>query len=217
MVERSGVSPDEFLRIAARVRDRKGEVAGSVARIAAAAAAHGVPMLSHDDAGPEQRRHYRALGCRVAEFPTTLETAQEAAAGGDAIVFGAPNVVRGGSHTGWTRASDMIAQGLCSVLASDYYYPAQLLAAFRLAADETLPLAQAWALVSSAPAGAAGLFDRGRIAPGLRSDLLLVDATAQRPRLVATIAAGRIVHLVEADRLVRAHARRPVRLQGALS
>lgn len=216
MVERSGVTRDEFLRIAAHVRDRKDEVAGSVARIAATAEAHRVPMLSHDDASPEQRQHYRALGCRVAEFPTTLETAQEAAAGGDAIVFGAPNVVRGGSHTGWTRASDMIAQGLCSVLASDYYYPAQLLAVFRLTADETLPLAQAWALVSSAPAAAAGLFDRGRIAPGLRADLLLVDATAQRPRLVATIAAGRIVHLVEADRLMRAHTRQPVRRQGAL-
>ncbi|NVO16232.1 MAG: alpha-D-ribose 1-methylphosphonate 5-triphosphate diphosphatase [Rhodoplanes sp.] len=216
MVERSGVSREEFLRIAARVRERRSEVPGSVARIAAAAEACGVPMLSHDDASPEQRLHYRALGCRVAEFPTTLETAQEAAAGGDAIVLGAPNVVRGGSHTGWTRASDMIAQGLCSVLASDYYYPAQLLAAFRLAADGTLPLARAWALVSAAPAAAAGLLDRGRIAPGLRADLLLVDATAQRPRLVATIAAGRIVHLVEADRLMRAPARHPARLQGAL-
>ena len=78
----------------------------------------------------------------IAEFPVNEETARAAAEAGDAIVFGAPNVVRGGSHTGWTRASDMIAKGLCSVLASDYYYPAQLLAAFRLAADGVLPLAR---------------------------------------------------------------------------
>ena len=82
------------------------------------------------------------MGVNIAEFPVNEETARAAADAGDAIVFGAPNVVRGGSHTGWTRASDMIAKGLCSMLASDYYYPAQLLAAFRLAADGVLPLAQ---------------------------------------------------------------------------
>ena len=82
-------------------------------------------------------------------------------AAGDNIVFGAPNVVRGGSHTGWTKAADMIAKGLCSVLASDYYYPAQLLAAFRLASDGVVPLAQAWHLISAAPARAVGLPDRG--------------------------------------------------------
>ena len=88
------------------------------------------------------RQAFRAQGVGIAEFPVNEETAREAAAAGDFIVFGAPNVVRGGSHTGWTKASDMIAKGLCSVLASDYYYPAPLLAAFRLAADGVLPLAQ---------------------------------------------------------------------------
>ena len=65
----------------------------------------------------------------------TIETARDAAAAGDQIVLGAPNVMRGKSHLGWINASDMIAQGLCSVLASEYYYPAPLLAAFRLAED----------------------------------------------------------------------------------
>ena len=114
---------------------RGNEVPGSVARLAEAARANGVPLLSHDDSSPEQRRWFRSLGCRVAEFPMNLETAREAAAEGDQIVLGAPNVVRGGSHTGWTNAAEMVAQELCSVLASDYYYPAQLLAAFRLAND----------------------------------------------------------------------------------
>ena len=130
-----------------------------------------------------------------------VETAQEAAHGKDAIVFGAPNVVRGGSHTGWTKAADMIAHGLCSVLASDYYYPAPLIAAFRLAVDRIVPLEQAWSLVSEAPAAAAGLPDRGRIAPGVRADLILVDSEDPlRPRVVLVIAAGRLVYLTDAGR-----------------
>jgi alpha-D-ribose 1-methylphosphonate 5-triphosphate diphosphatase len=113
-------------------------------------------------------------------------------------------VVRGGSHTGWTKASDMIAKGLCSVLASDYYYPAQLLAAFRLAADDVLPLARGWDLISAAPAKAAGLSDRGVLAQGHRADIILVDDELPlRPRIVAVIAAGRLVHLTEANRLIR--------------
>ena len=98
----------------------------------------------------------------------------------------------------------MIAKGLCSVLASDYYYPAQLLAAFRLGADGVLPLAEAWRLISAAPAQAAGLSDRGVLAEGRRADIILVDDTMPlRPRVVAVIAAGRLVHLTEADRIVR--------------
>jgi alpha-D-ribose 1-methylphosphonate 5-triphosphate diphosphatase len=109
----------------------------------------------------------------------------------------------GGSHTGWTRAADMIAKGLCSILASDYYYPAQLLAAFRLDADGVLPLAQAWDLISAAPARAAGLTDRGVLAEGRRADIILVDDDVPlRPRIVAIIAAGRLVHLTDANRLV---------------
>src|SRR5499427_9090571 len=138
----------------------------------------GVQMLSHDDKTPAEREAFRAQGVTIAEFPVNEETAREAAAGGDAIVYGAPNVVRGGSHTGWTKASDMIAKGLCSVLASDYYYPAPLLSAFRLADDKVLPLSKAWDLISAAPARATGLSDRGVLAAGHRADLLLVDDAA---------------------------------------
>jgi alpha-D-ribose 1-methylphosphonate 5-triphosphate diphosphatase len=162
-------------------------------------------MLSHDDTTPAMRKAYRNQGVTIAEFPITEETAREAARAGDAVVYGAPNVVRGGSHTGWTRASDMIAKGLCSVLASDYYYPAQLLAAFRLAADGILALPEAWKLVSTGPAEAVGLADRGVLAEGRRADILLVDDTVPlRPRLVAVIVAGRLVHLTDATRLIGA-------------
>jgi alpha-D-ribose 1-methylphosphonate 5-triphosphate diphosphatase len=103
----------------------------------------------------------------------------------------------------------MIAEGLCSVLASDYYYPAQLIAAFRLAADDVLPLADAWDLISAAPARAAGLADRGVIAEGRRADIIIVDDKEPlRPRIVAVIAAGRLVHLTDASRLLHSIAPR---------
>ncbi len=202
MVERTGLSDEAFDTLLQHVLSRADAVPGSIARLAKIAREADVRMLSHDDASPAMRQAFRAQGVTIAEFPVNEETAREAAAGGDAIVFGAPNVVRGGSHTGWTKASDMIGKGLCSVLASDYYYPAPLLAAFRLAADGVLPLAKAWDLISGAPAKAAGLSDRGTLAEGRRADILLIDdELPMRPRIVAVIAAGRLVHLTDADRI----------------
>jgi alpha-D-ribose 1-methylphosphonate 5-triphosphate diphosphatase len=204
MVERCGISSEEFDRLVSRVGSRSHEVPASIARLAEAARAAAVRMLSHDDESPAMRKAFRAQGIAIAEFPINEETAREAAKGGDFIVFGAPNVVRGGSHTGWTKAADMIAKGLCSILASDYYYPAQILAAFRLAADGILSLPKAWDLISAAPAKAAGLTDRGVLAQGRRADIILVDDDVPlRPRIVAVIAAGRLVHLTNATRLAR--------------
>jgi alpha-D-ribose 1-methylphosphonate 5-triphosphate diphosphatase len=199
MAERAGLSHEDFLALVARLRARANEVPGSIARLAAAA---NVATLSHDDMSPEQRRWFRDLDCRLAEFPTTLETAADATAAGDDVVMGAPNVVRGGSHIGWIGAADMIARGFCTILASDYYYPALLLAAFRLAADEVVPLPAAWAYVAENPARAAGLRDRGVIAAGRRADVVMIDASdALRPKTVATISNGRIVHLTDPGRL----------------
>jgi alpha-D-ribose 1-methylphosphonate 5-triphosphate diphosphatase len=203
MVERSGIPREDFLALVQRLHARRDEVPVSISRIAAEAGTNRVPLLSHDDASPEQRRWFRDLGCRVSEFPVNIETATDAADAGDAIVLGAPNVMRGKSHMGWVNAAEMVGRGLCSILASDYYYPAPLIAAFRLAEQGTVPLEAAWRLVSETPAKAMGLDDRGSIAVGRRADLILVDAAADsHPRVVAVIVAGRIVHLTEPDRIV---------------
>ncbi|WP_315704619.1 MULTISPECIES: alpha-D-ribose 1-methylphosphonate 5-triphosphate diphosphatase [unclassified Bradyrhizobium] len=208
MVDRTGLSGEAFDRLVADVVSRADEVPASIARLASIARDAGVRMLSHDDDTPAMRKAFRAQGVTIAEFPINEETAREAAEGGDAIVYGAPNVVRGGSHTGWTKASDMIANGLCSVLASDYYYPAPLLAPFRLAADGVLSLARAWDLVSGGPARAAGLTDRGSIAPGQRADIIMVDdQVPMRPRVVAVIANGQLFYLTEPGRLTAPLAR----------
>jgi alpha-D-ribose 1-methylphosphonate 5-triphosphate diphosphatase len=100
--------------------------------------------------------------------------------------------MRGGSHLGSPGAADMIARGLCDILASDYYYPAMLGAMVRLVADRVAPLPALWKLVAANPARAMGLTDRGRIAPGLRADLLLLDwPDSHAPAPLRTWVAGR--------------------------
>ena len=154
-----------------------------------------MPLLSHDDADLATRARYRALGARIAEFPLARDVAADARACGEHVVMGGPNVLRGGSHKkGNPSAAEVAGAGICSVLTSDYYYPAPLHAAFRLAHDGVLPLEQAWDLVAANPAAALGLADRGRIQAGRRADLLLVDpgpGEAPQPSVVATLVAGR--------------------------
>jgi len=190
--QRTGLSVDEVTALGERVLSREDEVAGAIDHLAAQARHRGVAMLSHDDPDVATRQGFRAMGCAIAEFPKTRETAADARSNGEAVVFGAPNVVRGGSHTKAVGAADMIADGLCDVLASDYYYPAQLVAAFRLAQDGLLPLHEGWKLISGNAARAARLDDRGHIAEGLRADLVLVDASEAVPRPVVTVTAGHL-------------------------
>jgi len=203
MVTRSGLSEQEFQAVVERTYARRDEVPGSIVRLAAAARSAGVPVLSHDDLSVDHRRRFRELGVRIAEFPVTAEVAEAAAGAGDSTVFGAPNVLRGGSHTGCPPAAEMVRSGLCTILASDYYYPALLLAPFRLAELGIVPLEQAWRLVSGNPAGAMGLTDRGTIEVGKRADVILVDAAGgPHARVVATIAGGLTRYLADGARQV---------------
>jgi alpha-D-ribose 1-methylphosphonate 5-triphosphate diphosphatase len=88
----------------------------------------------------------------------------------------------------------MAEAGLCRVLTSDYFYPAMLQAPFILAARGILPFTAAWPLVSSNPAAAGGLTDRGTLTQGARADLILVEPSPY-PRVLATIANGQIAAL----------------------
>lgn len=202
MIERSGLGEVDFHALVDRVHARKDEVAGSIERLAAAGREAGLPMLSHDDMSPAARAEMRALGIAIAEFPVNEATAEAAAEAGDPIVFGAPNVVRGGSHTGCPSAAEMAERGLCTALASDYVWPALAYAPFILEARGELDLARAWRLVSRGPAEALGLPDRGEIAEGSRADVILVEASPRRPpRIAATVAGGRLVYLADGERL----------------
>jgi len=190
--ERSGLSATDFAALAARVYARKDEVPGTIGRLAAAALSANVPMASHDDESPEDRNRYARMGCRISEFPKTEETAQTARDAGHDIVMGAPNVVRGGSHLSAASAAHLVSKDLCTVLTSDYYYPALHQAAFRLVRDGICDLTAAWKLISQNPAHAALLDDRGTLAPGKRADIVLIDDSDMKlPRIVATICAGK--------------------------
>ncbi len=195
--ERAGVSPAAFRETAARVSGRGAEVAPAQARLAAAARAAGIPIASHDDASLADRDRFRALGARICEFPMAEAVGLAARAAGDAVVMGSPNVVRGRSHLGWASAAAMAEAGVCSVLTSDYFYPAMARAALILAGRGVLGIEAAWDLVSAAPAAAAGLADRGRIAPGLRGDLVVLTPPGPDggTRVVASIVSGRIAYL----------------------
>jgi alpha-D-ribose 1-methylphosphonate 5-triphosphate diphosphatase len=190
---RAGMHIDEFRDMAHTVAARSDDVPAALDRIGATARVAGLPMASHDDDTIATRDSFRARGARICEFPMAEEVAIAAAAARDFVAMGCPNVVRGRSHLGWASAARMAEAGLCTVLTSDYFYPAMLQAAFTLAGRGVLDLPRAWALIAGNPARAAGLTDRGEIAPGKRADLVVVDPAI--PRVVATIVGGRIAHL----------------------
>jgi alpha-D-ribose 1-methylphosphonate 5-triphosphate diphosphatase len=190
---RTRLDEPAFRALVADVCARGAEVPAAVERLATVAVKAGIPIASHDDTSPEERAHFRALGCRISEFPIDRATATEAIAAGDATVLGAPNVMLGGSHVKRLGAAEAAAAGLCSVLTSDYYYPALLHAPFLLERLGALPFTKAWDLVSSNAARAVGLTDRGAIAPGLRADLVLIDdRDSSLPVVRASIVAGEL-------------------------
>ena len=190
---RAGMKADAFMALAQKVYTRRDEIPAARTRLAEAAAHADIPMLSHDDDSIERRALFRAHGARICEFPITEEVAADARAANEAVVMGAPNVVRGGSHLGWASAAPLAERGLVNVLASDYFWPAMMEAAFIMAGRGVLDLPRAWALVSANPAEASGLHDRGRLEAGLRGDVVVVDEARRAP--VAVFAEGRLAWL----------------------
>ena len=198
---RTGMAMDDFMTMVRRVWDRRGDVVPTIEKVAKKAREKGVPMLSHDDTQVETRTFYRNLGATTTEFPMTIGPTQDARDNGDLIIFGSPNAVRGGSHIGSLGAGDMVEAGLCDLLASDYYYPAMLAAIARLDREKRADRLALWSLVSTGPARAMGLTDRGSIERGKRADLVLVDWPDKgTPAVVGTWIAGRAAYRSEPAR-----------------
>jgi alpha-D-ribose 1-methylphosphonate 5-triphosphate diphosphatase len=173
--KRAKLPVSDMIAMARTMWERRPQVLAAINEVSALGEAAGAPMLSHDDSQIETRDFYRARGARICEFPMNRRVARAARDAGDFIVFGAPNATRGGSHLASIGAADMIREGLCDILASDYYYPAMLLGLARLKADGVGSLQDLWPLVSGNPARASGLEDRGTIKVGSRADLILVE------------------------------------------
>ncbi|MGQ7249093.1 alpha-D-ribose 1-methylphosphonate 5-triphosphate diphosphatase [Halomonas sp. V046] len=163
--------------------------------IAKACRERGLALASHDDATVSHVAESLEYGTRVAEFPTTLEAADASHRNGMAVMMGAPNVVRGGSHSGNIAASELVRLGVLDILSSDYYPAALLDAVFRIAAmEDGYDLPRAVACASRHPADAVGLTDRGRIAEGQRADLVRVREIDGHPLVQRVWCDGRQVH-----------------------
>ena len=193
--KRSGLSQSDYVALIQSIWQRRAQVPAVMDMVAAMGRTAGAPMLSHDDSQAQTRRFYHGIGAKISEFPMNLQAAQTARDLGDWIIFGAPNAARGGSHLGSPSAGDMIARGLCDILASDYFYPAMLSAMARLLAQGRGTLAQLWPLIAANPARALGLHDRGQVALGQRADLVLLDwPDGEAPATRLTLVAGRAAY-----------------------
>ena len=193
MVEGEGMSTEDaatHVEWWRESRDERIEVGRrTLARLGDLARAGRIRLFGHDPATRQDIDDLVDRGGVVAEFPTTLEAAAHARRRGLLIVAGAPNAMRGGSHAGNVSAGELIAAGLVDALASDYLPDAQLGAVLRLAAQGACSLPAAVGLVTSGPAAAVGMTDRGALRAGLRADLVLADLDGAWPRVLATLTA----------------------------
>ena len=189
----SGRGDAEIDAILARKRDLQHDTPTRIAQVIALAAAHNIPLASHDDDTPEKVADWAAQGLRISEFPTTLAAARAAHQAGLAVGMGAPNLLRGRSSGGNLSALTAIEAGVVDWLCADYYPAALLPAAFMLAERGILSLPAAVALITRNPAHAIGMGHQiGSIAVGLSADLLLVEPTPD-PVVRQVFVAGRPV------------------------
>lgn len=145
--------------------------------------------LAHDCVDEQEVETAHAWGAKVAEFPVTMSAARRARGLGMPVVLGAPNVLLGGSHTGNVSAEAVIAEGLCTALASDYFPPSLLAAAFDLADRGVVGLHTAVGLVTSGAAQATGLPCRA-VTVGATADLILVAQRGRWPTVLNVLQFG---------------------------
>lgn len=188
-----GFSDEQFQTHVQNLRDLRARC-GDRHEAEAVATAHrlGAVLASHDDTTTEQVAVSAGHGVRVAEFPTTPEAARACHDHGIMVMMGAPNLIRGGSHSGNVSAADLARAGHLDILSSDYV-PAGLLAGAMLLARIWDDLPRAIGTVTRRPAAAAGLSDRGDLAPGLRADMIRFRMLGETPVLRETWSRGRRV------------------------
>jgi alpha-D-ribose 1-methylphosphonate 5-triphosphate diphosphatase len=183
-------SAEELDRLMLRRLAGRGRVAETRAAIAAYARDLGASLASHDDDSLASVELAAELGVAIAEFPVNAEATAAARARGLGVVMGAPNARRGGSHVDNLSAREALASGWLDALCSDYHPPSLLGAAYALALNGACSWAEALGLVTRGPARIAGLQERGVIAPGMRADLVAIDARGGHPVVRQTWIAG---------------------------
>lgn len=159
---------------------------------------NGIPVASHDDDCLEKLDINAALGVGISEFPITMEVAREAKKRGFYTVAGAPNVLRGLSHSGNLSARDAIHAHAVDILCSDYYPAALLHAVFKLHREDGMPLWEAARLTTINPANALGIgAQTGSIAPGKQADLVCVGLVDGCPVVRAVLVNGRTAAVLQ--------------------
>jgi alpha-D-ribose 1-methylphosphonate 5-triphosphate diphosphatase len=179
---------------ARRLAYQKAYAEANMRAIVALAHEYNIPLASHDDTTEENVADALRDRVAVAEFPTTKEAARGLHEAGIDILMGAPNVVRGGSHSGNIAAIDLAREGLLDILSSDYIPSSLLMAALQLPRDvPSIDLASAVRTVTKTPAEAVGLADRGEIAVGKRADIIRVHVARDIPVVRSVWREGRRV------------------------
>lgn len=178
--------------------ERKLEAAtGAFARmqeLAFAAHTAGISVASHDDDSSERVETMLGIGADISEFPVSLEAAQSAKAANMSTIFGAPNILRGKSQSGSMKALEAIEHGVADCLCADYSPASLIVSVFSLPEISGLDLPAAIRLVTSNPAKAARLNDRGEISIGKRADLIAVDMPGGLPQVSAVWSKGKPVY-----------------------
>lgn len=174
--KKRGLSDEEFARFCAkRISESERNSTPHRHAISKICAERGITVASHDDATLAHVDEAIENGVRLAEFPTSVDAARASHEHGMSVLMGAPNIVRGKSHSGNIAARDLADMGVLDVISSDYVPLAMLHAPFILADEiESISLPKAIAMVTSTPARTVSLNDRGRVAVGLRADLVRV-------------------------------------------
>jgi alpha-D-ribose 1-methylphosphonate 5-triphosphate diphosphatase len=189
-----GDTSEEALARAERKRVSRERGIESLARFAEKVLKAKVPFLSHDDDSSEKVSLVRSLGVTSSEFPVTLEAAQSAERLKMKVVMGAPNLIRGHSSSGNLKASEALEQGLCNVMASDYYPECLLQAPFIAEERHALGIEKGFRMVTSGPGDYLGFKPKqGRIEPGAPADLIVVDNSRSWARVTQTWVSGRCV------------------------
>ncbi len=179
---RDGMDDAYINKRIAELQDQRARLRGPNRRaLLQRVAGRDVALASHDDRTEDEVAENAADGIRISEFPVTMAAAAAAKAAGMQVIAGAPNIVRGGSHSGNVNAADLLAAGAVDVFASDYVPPSLVEAAFQCAREGRADLPAAIAMVTDAAAQMAGLPDRGRLEPGLRADIVRVRLHGDLP------------------------------------
>jgi alpha-D-ribose 1-methylphosphonate 5-triphosphate diphosphatase len=193
---KSGLPPSDLDRLIAKKQDQFARnYSAHRALLVALAREHGIVLASHDDATPGHVGESIADDVAIAEFPTSIDAARLSHEAGIEVMMGAPNVVRGGSHSGNIAAETLAREGYLDVLSSDYVPASLLMGAFELARRiDGFGLARALRTVTLNPARAAGLEDRGLIEMGKRADIIRVCLAGTTPIVREVYREGRRVN-----------------------